>query len=1173
MSQFVRIALVVVMTGAATREATAQLIDGSATSGRNDGQLPVSPQSNMGTGNPAPSLKFGQEGTVKVRVPCAGWTPELSSYGARIVGDYSVFLVLEIPVSSLPMAINAEVLTEANLILLNAGPIDTTSLVAKQLQNPRETFEGRALHLVHFAGPIRPNWMDELVATGVQIVTYIPSNAYLVYGDTNQIASLQNLASVHPDVQWNGAYLDEYKIDPSIRQLINNNQLAPGNDGLIAIQLVANPEANRATLAAVDRLKSAPIQSSTESLGYHNIIVRIPPERIPELSKQSDIVSIQRYAIPLLFCERQAQIVSGHISGNGISGPGYLAWLTTQGFNQAQFTTSNFAVDVTDSGLDNGTISPNHFGLYVDGTRPGTSRVVYNRLIGTPNSNSTILGCDGHGTINSHIIGGYSSQASAPFADAQGYHFGLGIAPFVRLGSTVIFDPNSFTFPNYKTIQSMAYSDSVRISSNSWGADDPSYTIDAQTYDGLVRDAQPTGAAVPAPGNQEMVIVFANGNAGPGTGTVGTPATAKNVISVGAAENVQAFGGADASGVSDSGANSVNDIISFSSRGPTSDGRRKPDLMAPGTHVSGGVAQAANPGPTGTADPCFNASGVSGGPGGSNFFPTAGQQLYTASSGTSHSCPGVAGGCALIRQFFINQGGQPPSPAMTKAILMNSARYMSGTGALDTLWSNSQGMGEMNLAEAFKRELNPVAIIRDQEDLFTASGQSIEFNGSVTDSAQSFRVTLAWTDAPGSTSGAAFKNDLDLTVTIAGNTYLGNVFGGAFSATDGSRDSRNNVESVFLLPGISGDFTVTITAANINSDGVPNNGLPLDQDFAIVVYNGLTCPGIQITTETLPDLAVGIPINQILSVEGGMGPYEWTVSSGVLPDGLTLANNGVLSGTPTDESPKTVTIKALDSLGCFDKKQYVLSPALTITPLLQTGICVNDSSGPLGSDPLVTGGVPPHNYNWTVISGPAQFDPAVSVLEHPTIKPPIAQDYSIQLTVTDSANPPKVSSATTVLRVGEKVAIDPGLYLRYHPIITVGEVLPFAKEFTATGGLEPYTYEWTIVDNPNGYATLDITNPTGATFVTTQPGTYMIQLIVREAAGCSATARFSLTAVANGPVSRTSGGSPTPGVDSPATDACGVGTGMCAPTGILTIAGSMIGFGLLRSRVKRSRGR
>ncbi|HWI58968.1 MAG TPA: proprotein convertase P-domain-containing protein, partial [Bacillota bacterium] len=68
-------------------------------------------------------------------------------------------------------------------------------------------------------------------------------------------------------------------------------------------------------------------------------------------------------------------------------------------------------------------------------------------------------------------------------------------------------------------------------------------------------------------------------------------------------------------------------------------------------------------------------------------------------------------------------------------------------------------------------------------------------------------------------------------------TYRGNVFNGTVSISGGTADARNNVESVFLPAGVTGPFTVTVLAANINSDGVPNNSDSLDQDFALVIYN------------------------------------------------------------------------------------------------------------------------------------------------------------------------------------------------------------------------------------------------------------------------------------------------------------------------------------------------
>jgi hypothetical protein len=459
------------------------------------------------------------------------------------------------------------------------------------------------------------------------------------------------------------------------------------------------------------------------------------------------------------------------------------------------------------------------------------SRVVYNRLEGL--LGGTIEGCDGHGTVNAHIVAGYNDLSGFPHTDADGFHYGLGVAPFVKIGASVIFAPD-YIFPDFPDLHSRAYEDGARISSNSWGAlVYGAYDVEAQTFDALTRDAQPAGSDYAAPGNQQMVMVVASGNEG--TAALRSPGTAKNVITVGASENVHPFGGPDACLVDDTGADSSDDIADFSSGGPTEDQRIKPDLVAPGTHVSGGVFQTANPGPNGEADPCYNGTGACGGVG-SIFFPP-GQEFYTASSGTSHSTPAVAGGAALVRQYFINQSFLPPSPAMTKAFLMNSARYLTGVSAGDDLWSNNQGMGGMDLGFAFD---DAGRILRDQlsEDMFTASGQVRTVTGMIVDPGLPFRVTLAWTDAPGSTTGVAFNNDLDLTVTVGGVTYKGNVFSGPHSVTGGSADLRNNVESVFLPAGTTGDFAVSVTASNINSDGVPTVGGSLDQDFALVIYNG-----------------------------------------------------------------------------------------------------------------------------------------------------------------------------------------------------------------------------------------------------------------------------------------------------------------------------------------------
>jgi PKD repeat protein len=250
---------------------------------------------------------------------------------------------------------------------------------------------------------------------------------------------------------------------------------------------------------------------------------------------------------------------------------------------------------------------------------------------------------------------------------------------------------------------------------------------------------------------------------------------------------------------------------------------------------------------------------------------------------------------------------------MTKAYLMNSTRYLNGVSANDSLWSNNQGMGAVNLGLALD---GTPRILRDQisGDKFTATGQKRSFTGIISDPSKPLRVTLAWTDAPGSTVGNAYNNDLDLTVTAGGFTYKGNVFNGALSVTGGSADSQNNTESVFLPAGVCGSFVVTVTAANINSDGVPNEEPDLDQDFALVVYNG--------TTSDVPVIA---PQSALISAE------SCTPTNGAADPGetLTLAVN-------------------LQNLGLVD--------ATNLTATLLPGKGVMSPSGPQNYGLVVAGG-------------------------------------------------------------------------------------------------------------------------------------------------------------------------------------------------------------------------
>ncbi|HEY2712138.1 MAG TPA: S8 family serine peptidase [Chthoniobacterales bacterium] len=782
----------------------------------------------------------------------------VAAQGGRVVADYGSFVLLNV---NDPLARNlqgnrgVEVVDDYNKVLLNAGAIYTQTAAGQTLRSTPSNGSGKQMRLIQFAGPIRSEWYRALQATGARIVTYIPHNSYLVYGTAQTLQAVQQLAANPAIAQWDGAYTAAARLDPTVtsQTALAQAYLSSKGNEQFAIQLVDDADENAATLDLINRLKLEPIFSQDSMLGYMNVRVALPRDAVVnQLAQRGDVVSIQRFTTPIPQDERQDIILTGNLNGNVPMVLDYFDYLTSKGININSIST--FGVNLSDTGIDNGTQRPNHFALYKSGdpTNAANSRIIYNRRI--PAGGGTIMGCDGHGNLNSHVIGGYVPSGTIsgvnfdafPHADSSVFHWDRGLAPFVKIGSSVIFDPN-YTFPTFKNIESQAYRDTARISSNSWGSPgDNLYDSQAQQYDALVRDAQPDIACSPpdcisVAGNQEYTIVFAAGNSGPGTHSVSSPSTAKNVITVGAAENVNPFGGSDLCGIADTGADSANDIISFSGRGPTSDSRIKPDIMGPGTHVSGGVAQETIVTPTGsgTGDnlSCYNGSLVCGGKGG--IYWPLGQQWYTASSGTSHSTPATSGIAALVRQHFINLGLNVPTPALTKALIMNTARYMTGVGANDTLPSNNQGMGESDLNNFF--DLFAIGhSFHNQEaaDLLTATGQSKTFTGTVGTSTKPFRVTLAWTDVPGPTSGNAYVNNLDLQVTVGGNTYLGNVFSGANSITGGAADVRNNVESVFLPAGVSGAFTVKVIGTNIAGDGVPGNGSPLDQDFALVINNG-----------------------------------------------------------------------------------------------------------------------------------------------------------------------------------------------------------------------------------------------------------------------------------------------------------------------------------------------
>jgi subtilisin family serine protease len=332
--------------------------------------------------------------------------------------------------------------------------------------------------------------------------------------------------------------------------------------------------------------------------------------------------------------------------------------------------------------------------------------------------------------------------------------------------------------------------------------------------------------------------------------------------------------------VSDPSAGNAEQVAAFSSRGPTDDGRIKPDVVAPGSWVLSGYSDLYQDGYDTSPNP-QNGAFQYGGWG----YPLNDKLKYLG--GTSMANPLVAGGAAVVRDFYQELHGHSASAALVKATLVNSAQDLldeNNDGVDDNdlpIPNASEGWGRVDLAAATdgSREF-----VDDVTGLATGgvASHSYDIAGGTP-----FKVTLAWSDYPGNPSAAKMLvNNLDLEVTGPGGAfYRGNVFAGGWSAPSGVADSSNNVENVYVQSPAAGLWTVTVRGFN-----VPHGPQP----FALVV-GGLVSPGP--------------PIEHQLTVTP---PANGTVTSG---DGFIACGTGGAACSHLYAAGSSVTLGATPDAG------------------------------------------------------------------------------------------------------------------------------------------------------------------------------------------------------------------------------------------------------------------
>ena len=152
------------------------------------------------------------------------------------------------------------------------------------------------------------------------------------------------------------------------------------------------------------------------------------------------------------------------------------------------------------------------------------------------------------------------------------------------------------------------------------------------------------------------------------------------------------------------------------------------------------------------------------------------------------------------------------------------------------------------------------------------------------------------------------------------------------------------------MVGVNPDLTGTITispSTGVNINKATNAAGNNTKQFSITVA---TAPAI--TTETLPNGITGTAYNQTLAATGDT-PITWSVDSGTLPTGLSLASTtGVISGTPTTEGTSTFTVKATNATGNNTKS---LSITINLPPQFNS---VTDLRTWLSNQPVNTASTP-----------------------------------------------------------------------------------------------------------------------------------------------------------------------------------------------------------------------
>ncbi|HEV8583156.1 MAG TPA: S8 family serine peptidase [Thermoanaerobaculia bacterium] len=747
---------------------------------------------------------------------------------------WSVFLLLAALCS--PLIAQAPASPEAraaSVIALNSRVIDTSRPEPEAVEILKAIDPGEdEIVLVKFAAPITAREIDALRAASRRIYTYLPYYAYLVKLPAG--AATKSILS-RVGASWSGPFLPAYKISREIAAVKESDAVKAFDYQPVMVHILPDADLT-AAVQAIQDLGAQRIVGVGRDRFFSRVRLLLAPAEIAAL--RGPLAALR----DVFWIELEGRKTLRNDTTIWVGQSGLAGGQTTPIFSQGIFGEGT-TVAVIDTGIDadecffrDAALGLPPANVCNGGTAVNTAqrKVLAVDFLASGECAGGIAGNEwdthGHG---SHVAG---TVAGDNFANLLSHDTADGMAP----GAKLVIQDAGFQTDNcadlpglgcpvvdLKPLFQQAYDQGARLHTNSWGDNENgavqnNYTAASQDVDQFMWD------------HKDDLIFFAAGNSGPSAGTVGSPSTNKNGVSVGATLR----------------GTSAESMASFSSCGPTIDGRIKPDITIPGSSI------------------------VSAG----NDFNIASNNCGTATmSGTSMASPGATGLTALIRQYYtdgwyptgseISTDGFTPSAALLKATLVNSAVSMANTTAIP---ANCQGWGRILLENAlfFTGQTRKLWVKDDAAPFATGSTNEDRTYSFAVTAGEPLKVTLAWTDFPSTPAASVnLNNDLDLRVTgPTGTLWLGNVFSGGVSATGGSADRRNTLEQVLLAAPAAGTYTVTARSFN-----VPNGPQP----FALVV-TGDAVEG------TPPPPPVTVFFDDFETAQG------WTVN----PNGTDTATNG-----------------------------------------------------------------------------------------------------------------------------------------------------------------------------------------------------------------------------------------------------------------------------------------